>query len=38
MAYIHALQSITRKRDRDEALLARLAHVTLANRALCSLT
>jgi len=37
-AYIHALQSITRKRDRDEALRARFPHVTLANRALGSLT
>jgi len=36
--YIHALPSITRKRDRDKALRAKLAHLTLANRALDSLT
>ena len=38
MAYIHALQSITRKQDLDEAIRARLAHVTLANRVMGSLT
>jgi hypothetical protein len=37
-AYIHALMTIPRKRDRDEALRARLARVTLANCALGSLT
>ena len=37
-AYIHALQSIPRKRDRDDALRARLAHVTLSGRTIGSLT
>jgi len=37
IAYIHALQPITRKRDRANALRARLPHVTLANYALGSL-
>jgi hypothetical protein len=37
-SYIHELQSITCKRDRDEALRAKLAHVTLANQAMGSLT
>jgi len=31
-AYIHELQSIPQRRDRDDALRARLAHVTLAGR------
>jgi hypothetical protein len=30
--YIHALQAIPRKRDRDAVLRSRLAHVTLAGR------
>jgi hypothetical protein len=31
-AYIHALQAIPNKQDRDEALRSRLDHVTLAGR------
>ncbi len=37
-AYIQELESIPRKRDRDEALRARLAHVNLAGRPIGSLT
>ncbi len=37
-AYIHALQSTPRKRGRDDALGARLAHVTLAERPIIALT
>ena len=37
-AYIHELQSISRKGARDDALRARLAHITLAGRPIGSLT
>ena len=37
-AFIQELQSIPRKRDRDDALRARLAHVNLAGRSIGSLT
>ena len=37
-AYFHEIQSIPRKRDRDDALRARLAHITLAGRPIGSLT
>ena len=37
-AYIHELESIPNKRERDEALLARLAHVQLDGRPIGSLT
>jgi hypothetical protein len=37
-AYIHALQAILRKRDRDVALRSRLAHVTLADHPIGALT
>ena len=37
-AYIHELQSIPRKGDRDDALRARLAHIKLARRPIGSLT
>jgi len=37
-AYIHELQSIPQIRDRDDALRARLAHVTLAGRCIGALT
>ena len=36
--YIHELQSIPRKRARDDALRARLPHITLAGRPIGSLT
>jgi hypothetical protein len=37
-AYIHELQAIPPKRDRDVALRSRLAHVTLAGRPIGALT
>jgi hypothetical protein len=37
-AYIHALQVIPNKRDRDVTLFSRLAHVTLAGRPISALT
>jgi len=37
-AYIHELQYISRKRDRDVALRSRLVHVTLAGRPIGALT
>ena len=37
-AYIHALQSLPPKRDRDLALRSRLDHATLAGRPICALT
>ena len=37
-AYIHELQSISNRRDRADALRARLAHVTLSGRFIGSLT
>ena len=37
-AYIHGLQTISRKRDRDGALRARLAHITLSGQPIGSLT
>ena len=37
-AYIHELQSIPRKRDRDVALRSRLAHITLAGSSIGALT
>ena len=37
-AYIHELQKLRRKRDRDDALRARLAHITLDGRPIGSLT
>ena len=37
-AYIHELQSIPRKGDRDDALRARLTHITLSGRPIGSLT
>ncbi len=37
-AYIHELQSIHKKRDRDTALLSRSAHVQLAGRPIGALT
>ena len=37
-AYIHELQSTPRKRDLDDALRARLAHITLSGRPVGSLT
>jgi len=37
-AYIHELQTIPQKRDRDVALRSRLAHVTLAGRPIGALT
>jgi hypothetical protein len=37
-AFIHDLQAIPRKRDRDDTLRARLAHVTLRDRPIGSLT
>ena len=37
-AYIYELQSISKKRERDAALLARLAHVQLAGRPIGALT
>jgi hypothetical protein len=37
-AYIHKLQSIPKKRDRDTTLLSRLAHVQLAGRPIGALT
>jgi hypothetical protein len=37
-AYIHELQSITNKKERDAALLARLAHIQLAGRPIGALT
>jgi hypothetical protein len=36
-AFLHDLQAIPRKRNRDDALRARLAHVTMAGRAIDSL-
>jgi hypothetical protein len=36
--YIHALQTIPCKRDRDDALRARFAHITLLGRTIGSLT
>ncbi len=36
--YIHELQKIHRKRERDDALRARLAHITLDGRPIGSLT
>ena len=38
IAYIRELQNIARKRDRDDALRARLAHITLLGRPIDSLT
>ena len=37
-AYIHELQTLRRTRDRDDALRARLAHITLDGRPIGSLT
>ena len=37
-AFIHELQAIPRKRDRDEALRAKLAHVYITGRPIGSLT
>jgi hypothetical protein len=37
-AYIHELQSIPKKRDRDADLLSRLAHIQLAGRPIGALT
>ena len=37
-AYIHAIQTISRKRDRDDALRAMLSHVTVSSRPIGSLT
>ncbi len=37
-AFIQELQSIPRKRDKDDALRARLAHVKLSDRPIGSLT
>ncbi len=37
-AYIHELQAIPRKRERDEAIRSRLAHVKLAGRPIGALT
>jgi len=37
-AFIHDLQAIPRKRDRDDALRARRAHVVMASRPIGSLT
>jgi hypothetical protein len=37
-AYIHSLQTISRKNGRDDALRARLAHITLSGRPIGSLT
>ncbi len=37
-AFLQDLQTIPRKRDRDDALRARLAHVTLGGRPIGSLT
>ena len=37
-AFIHELQAIPRKRNRDDALRARLAHVNMAGRPIGSLT
>ena len=37
-AHIHELQSISQRRDRDDALRAQLAHVTLAGRPIGALT
>jgi hypothetical protein len=37
-AYIHELQAIPKTRDRDVALLSRLAHVKLAGRPIGALT
>jgi len=38
IAYIHELQSIPRKRDREVAFRSRLAHITLAGRPIGALT
>ena len=38
IAYIHALQFIPQKRDRDVALRSRLAHATLTGRPIGALT
>ena len=37
-AFIHDLQAISRKQDKDDALRARLAHVNMAGRPIGSLT
>ena len=37
-AYIHSLQSISRKNGRDDALRARLAHITLSGKPIGSLS
>ncbi len=37
-AYIHSLQTISRKRERDDALRTRLAHITLSRKPIGSLT
>jgi hypothetical protein len=37
-AYIHELQTISRKRERDDVLRARLAHITLSGQPIGSLT
>jgi hypothetical protein len=37
-AYIHSLQTIPRKRERDDALRARLAHITLSGKPIGCLT
>ncbi len=37
-AYIHSLQNISRKRERDNALRARLAHITLSVKPIGCLT
>ena len=37
-AYIHELQAISNKKERDEALRSRLAHVKLAERPIGALT
>ena len=37
-AYIHELQTISRNRERDDALRARLAHITLSGQPIGSLT
>jgi hypothetical protein len=37
-AFIHALQAIPRKRDKDDALRSRHANVNMAGRSICSLT